>query len=100
MNPRSSFAFDFSRPRFSVFGTRPTAISTRSAEMVCVFPALSVNATVAPCASFFTDSTLASVKIHAFFLQGFFEFRRNFLVFDRSHAWQHFQHRDFRPERI
>ena len=40
-NPRSILAFVFSRPRFSVFGTRPTAISTCSAVTLLRFAGLS-----------------------------------------------------------
>src|SRR5713226_7043630 len=69
MNPRSTLAFDFSSPQFSVIGRRPTAMSTFSAATVWVFPSLVLNVTVAPRASFFTDSTAASVKICMPFLR-------------------------------
>ena len=62
MTPRSVFTPSFSRPRFSILPTTPTAEMTRSTVIVCDLPPSSI---VAVTLSAFLSSlvTLASVKI-------------------------------------
>jgi len=99
-NPRSSLAFDFSRPQFSVIGFRPTASSSFSACSVCGFPSLSLNATVTPFASFSPTPLRNCENLDASFLKGLGQLRGNFFVLDRHNTRQRFQDRHLRPERI
>ncbi len=84
--------------RSSGGGPRPSARVRR--RWSAPFPLLSLKATEAPLPSFFTDSTLASVKIvNAAFAEGFLEFRGNLFIFERHDARQHLEKRHFRAKR-
>ena len=76
-------------------------MSTRSADTVCAWPDLSRKATVAPSASFCTDSTLASSKnLDAALAESLLEFGGDLFVLERHHAREHFQNGDLGPERL
>ncbi len=101
MKPRSVLTFVFSSPIFAVLGARPTATRSFSASTSSVLPFDERDLHLHACAGLLNITAFrAGLDTDFALFKDALEFLRNFFVFNRHQAGQHFEDGNVRAEAL